>query len=930
MMILEKLIDKKLVDWIYGANLDDLAPQLGKVVRELLEEEERKERSKKEESKVYKDIRTYLGSTVLTDNFKNILRGVFGALRYNGVFAKWLNLDMGSGKTHLLTLITYVLYAYDVFEPSGVLDEYRELGLTADVANTAALLLIDLRTPSEFYQTYLRFFAKHLRKIGETHAADYVEECVKTGKIPDAQKLVSSLRRARPVVIIDELHHAALTYRSVEKERDAIEKILAFVLQLVNYLRHYGRGFVLLVASARRDYERLLQLSGIEKDPLVVQAENLISQLGRIEYVVETAWLSVEEAKEIVLKKLGALRKDVLHPLFDRLIARVIKAESDIPQAQHLRSLIKAIAAYAKRSMELGFSVISPAAFSETVIDALFPEGGGVAERYRSVYRLVLNEIKAAPVGKDVKDATELAVNAILTMSITGRPDQIVEMIKAQRFGRYNLEQLPAVSGKEIEDLLVELGIKYEAIMDSFKVLENLPYVHYVKFGSGYLYFVLPVERVVAVFRRYIDERFRHYLADVEELDSKFVQWLYTISGERGGAHIKVVGSFSELEDATKGLDADRMYVIIYAEPGLVRHLEEAVRRSASADIDAEVKRWFSGRGLRDPARWLEEHGRPNVAIAVPVLSGEVLRDVATYSAIEDALAKVVADYLAEYQKDSKKLPDQLKKIIEIELDDIHEALGNALQDAISRARSALAKGLSYVYVYECSVAGRLFTCKSQLKNIATDVAAPVRRPSIPSEYSRLIEILNERRDMEFKDVAKQLVERVKLLANFVDEIHEAQKIIRSYVESSLKEYGEVEVRKDANMIQFANKIFYIPPSKLLAAAFSISENELDERLKTKVEKSKTEDYVAFRISRRAEGPTVSPKSPHERQEMDQVAKALEELSALNCGAVELLIEFDEKSKGTLRSVINVVRKYVKKIEVRQRICGQGARDDEG
>jgi len=902
---LERLIDKKLVEWVLSATPDELAPQLGKIVKELLDDEDKHLRER--------GI-PFVKATVLTDNFKSILSEVFKAIGGNKVFSTWLNLDMGSGKTHLLALITYVLYAYDLLDSSGALDEYKELGLTSDVAKTSALLVIDLRTPSEFHRTYLRFFAKHLRNIGEKDAAFYIEKCIETRKIPDAQELVDKLRRARPVILIDELHHAVLTYRSVEKEREMIERVLAFVLQLVNYLGHNGRGFVLLVASARRDYERLLQLSGMEEDSLMSQANNFISQVVRVKHIVETTWLSVSEAKKIVLKKLGA-KHDVIHPLFDRFIERVVKAESDIPQAQHLRSLIKAFAAYAKKSIELGHNVISPTAFSEAVIDALFPEGGGIADRYKSVYSTVIREIELASMDENIKDAVKLATNAVFTMSISGRAEQLIETIKAKKFGQYSPESLPAISGKEIEKILYDLGFKYHVIGKAVEILSSLPYIHYVKVGHDYLYFVVPVESVVSVFRRYIDERFKHYVTNREQLIDKFIQWLYIISGEIEGSYVKVVGGFNELEEVTKRLDPDKMYIVIYAEPELVKHLDEAIRKGA--DVNTEIRKWFDERSLRNPAEWLAEHGKPNIAIVVPTPSEEVLRNMAMYSAIEDALVKIARDYLVEYQKDSRKLPDEVKKVIEIELDEIHRALNYEFQNAIDRVRDAFAKGLSYVYVYECSVIERNYSCLSSLRNVAVEEVGPSKRFSIPTEYSKLVEILHRHRDSTLKDVVNQLVKRVKTLANFVDEISEAQRIIETYIESSLREHEEVEIRSDMNRMQFANKIFYIPPSKLLKATVGINENKLEERLKAKVEKIIKENYVVFKVARKAEERDKQPENTTTPQKDDPIAKALEDMNKFEHGIVELIIEFDKENRGVVRTMINAMKRYVKKIDVK-------------
>jgi len=913
---LKHVVNEKQVEWLIKTSPDELAPQLSNIVYELLHEEAR-------------HLREYgipfVKSTVLTDTFKTILRELFETLRANSVLTKWLNLDMGSGKTHLLALIMYLLYAYDVFREE--LEEYHKLGLDRDIAKKTALLVIDLRTPSEVLKTFLPFFAESLRRVGEDNASQYVKNRIERGEIPIASELVTRLKRdTRLVIIVDELHHALLTYRATENERRWVKGVIDFVTQMMNYLRHYKRGFVVLVASARRDYERLLQIES--KDELIPIAENLLSQLGRLEPVLETRWLSLEEAKQIVLKRLDA-RQDILHPMFDRFIERIIKAESDIPQAQHLRSLIKAIAVYTKNALDLGHNIVAPAHFSEGVLDALFPEGGGIADKYRSIYAHVMKEIESLEnVSVEVKEITKLIVNTIFTMSVSGRPDQLIETIKAYKLGRYTLELLPAVTEQDIKSLLEDLGLKdYLKIGNAFEVLSGLTYIHSVKLGNTYIYFVVPVESVVTIFNRFVEERYKLNLVDRERLVDELVGYLHTVSGKVGeNAHIIVVSDYSALEEATKRLDPDAMYIIVYAEPELVKYLEKSLRGSASRDIDELIKNWFKEKGQRDLAMWLSEHQKHNVAVIVPVVTEEVLKGVAKFHGIMEAISKVVNDYLLEYVKSSSRLPEEMRRIIEIELTEIHKAVKARFIEALKNFVDACSLALSHVYVYECNFNAEYgLRCSVSLKKIEAkgEVVSESRVRIDKDVYSKVVEMLESYRDRGVRGLAKELVKNVKNYANFVDNIQTARNIVLNYIVGDLKNSNRATISEDMNIYIYGTRVLYIPPTTVNKLMHNISVSEIEKimgegvTILKKVEGKTAHFEVQIKkieekeekIERKKEKIAVTPQ--------DEFSRALEEIRSSEKGIIDLSIEFNRESKHTIMTYLNTLRKYIKKIGVR-------------
>jgi len=909
---LKYAVNEEQVEWLVKVAPDELAPQLSRIVSELF---------RRETEHIVKVAKLFVKTTVLTDTFKSILGEVFGALSRNGVFTKWLNLDMGSGKTHLLALITYLLYAYKSFEEE--LEDYRKLGLSRDIAEKTALLIIDMRTPSEIPTTFFPFFAESLRRVGESDAANYIKSCVERGETPIAVELVRKLKRAtRLVVIIDELHHALLTYRGTPSEREWIKKAIDFVAQLMNYLRHYERGFVILIASARHDYERVLQLEG--SDELIIVANNLLAQLGRLEPILESKWLSVEDAKHIVLNKLGA-KQDIFHTIFNRFIERVIKAESDIPQAQHLRSLIKSMAVYTKNAIDLGHRVVTPASFSEGVLDALFPEGGGIAERYKSVYSKIMSDIGGLEgVLRETKDVAKWIVNIIFAMSVSGRMDQLLETIRAYKFGRYTLELLPAVSEQDIKKVLEDLRISDDvAISKAFDILSGVSYVHSIKVGNTYMYFVVPVEYVVAIFKRLIEERYKHNLTDREGMVNELIGRLYTISGKVDEyGYIVVVNDYSSLEESTKGVDPNVMYTIIYADPELTKHLEESLRSGAPINVDDLIKEYFKKKGLKDPATWLEEHHKYNVAISMLVPNDDVVKGVAQFKAFIEATNKIVNDYLLEYIRGGNRLSEEIRKLIEIEQAEIHKAIGSSFADYLKRFVDASSLALSHVYIYECNYgAEQGVRCLTSLKEVKATREVGSGIAVNQNVYNELIEKIERIRDREIKDLAKELVKAVRKYANFVDDLQTTRNTLMSYVKETLSKHKEVMIAKDMNTYIYGSQIFYIPPDLVDKAIQSIQKekDKLKETLKKTLEKDveiqEKEGVVHIIIP---EGPPPPPPPPPlPPPSTDEFSKTIDTIKVADKGLVNLSLEFDKSSKNVIITNLYSLKRYIKRIEVK-------------
>ena len=927
-------IDERKLEYITKVSPDELAPQLGSVVRELYYNEDKH---------INEVVRPFVETTVITENYRQILKSVFEALHNNRIYTAWLNLDMGSGKTHLLTLLTYLIYSYDYLKES--LQEYEKLGLDEDIVKHTALFIVDFRTPSEVFPTFLLFFAKSLRKVNEEDAAKYIEDCINKNEFPLASEFVKRLRGStRLLIIVDELHHAILTYKGTESERRVIINTLDFITQLINYLREHRKGFVVLVASARSDtdeVEKIRNKADLDwsTSELIIAADNLLRQIGRLAPVQETQWLSVNEAKQIILKKLGA-KSDIFHKSFDKFIARVISAESDIPHAQHLRSLIKAMAIYTKNAINWGHPIVSPASFSEEVISALFPTGSEIANFYKSIYSITIQEINSMDrASSEEKEIAKLIVNIVFTASITERDEQLIEIIKAYKLGRGRKELLPAASEGEIVEILRDLGKDETKVMEVLSggkaaedrsILSNLPHIHFIKADNTYLYFVALVWNVVSIFNRHINDRFKKNLENREGLVDKLLSY---ISGELGrgfgdDVEINIVRDYNSLENSTKGLDQNKMHLIIYADPDLVKYIEKSLRGSGQIDLNQLINKWFKDKGLKDLSTWLAEHNKFNLAIAVPVPSNDVIRNVAIYQAIEEAISMVVNDYLLEYEKRESKLSESLKKFIEAELSEIHRAIEDRFVEAVRSIAMAIASALRHVYIYECmydSEAG--IRCAATLKNVEVGSAVNVPGITVQKEkYNILLDQLYRLRHQGIDNLMKDLVNKIKNYANFVTDINLAHNIVLNYVINSLKEEKKVEkeviISKDMKTYRYGNKVLYIPPNTVINAAQSIAIDEVREKLGSNV---KVERYIdehgntIFRVKSvaeiKAEAPSVPlPSLP---QQLDEFSKAIEYVRSHEGGIITLTIEFNKDNKSSIITYLHGLRRFIKNIEVK-------------
>jgi hypothetical protein len=513
-MTVRNLLNKQILDDLSGIAVESLAPSLGSIVYGYLTGTSRQP---------YVNPDYFMKITYLTNNFKQILRDIFIALNNGGTYATMLNFDMGTGKTHLMTLLFHLFSSipnkYDTLKisMSTKLDCLKKLGYNIEMAKRTAVLAIDLRYPS--LGDLIKAFAESLKFAGDGVAAQYISERVEKSTEDkifynlSARDLAEKINgRTNIIILLDELFYGVFYIR------EAMKEILKFVIDFVSARRKYSdnkdSAVILLVATARSDYERW----GIEKSELqktdkelVYQVEPFLEQLSRILTHSNTQWLNAEEALKIIYTRLDLEDYNPQNPYpftfhFKEFVERIMKADSDIPQAQHLRSLIKAMAIFAKAAYEENSSWVTPAHFNEDVLSALFPTTEQLAIQYKSG----LDQSTSYAREKNNK-ALEYSIRAIFASSIVGDVRKLLEAIIAARSG--SDARVPSANEKYIEDILKKLGFNEEEIGNAIRLLDETPNVLTIWAQGVPKYFISPGENLYAIYLKLIEQRKKNYLS---------------------------------------------------------------------------------------------------------------------------------------------------------------------------------------------------------------------------------------------------------------------------------------------------------------------------------------------------------------------------------------------------------------------------------
>jgi hypothetical protein len=896
---------------------DKLAPSLGAVVSALAEEVDTR--------LPYVDTYEFLQLTELTENFKIILRNIHNTLSRRAHAGYFLDLGMGSGKTHLLTLILH-LYAicpesHDTY--FQLLREYIKEGCyDTGVAQNTVVLAFDLRALGDLYRAPLKLLARQLKRVGaKPESVDVVERMGERVSAPSAEQLAGAIpKHVNVVVIVDELYHALIFASPRPEVRDRVAEFLSFLNFFVNErknLAEQGRsGLVVLVASARGDYERWLKISqSMPNERVVVLADSFLSQLSRVQSALPTGWIGLSDAKKILSRRLGCNFSEVFHSSFDRLIERVVKADTDIPQAHHLRSLIKALAIFALNALRSGDRVVTPARFSGEIVETLIldPEYRDLVNIYRSHYEQAIEDARRHG------GAVPLAVNTIFAETLTGDEKKLIEMVKLAKTGQGLLAAAPLVEAGEVEEILEALGFDRKASSDALAMLRYVsPVIHEVRIGDRIAYFVAPVIDVKAYFhhlRRRLEDGYlnKNRSSTVKEL----VMQLASLNYASGYVEVGTVKDFEEL----RRFDPDKLYVLIYVEPSFIESL------AASPHDKRESVR---ARAVERAKRFLSEKRLLNVVIIVPHVTDDTLRGVATYLATRDALSEVVTKYLAPYEKGTlagEGRGEILRQLLEIELADVKQVLGRALNDAVAGLTSALSNAVSASLIRYDRATG-VATEEQQTQN--SPRAWQVAVDPLEGIVERFLEAVRG----ALEDVSERLASQVKDVLHFIDDPLLAKDIILDYARGELEKTSRVKVYYDARVYPSGGRDFYMP-SDILKRGLDLAAGELREKYGERLRVIEDSDGKTFEVvepaqpqlpTPLAQPPTAVPTvkvaevtekdvavtpRPQPMLPRDLVESLIEQLRRMDSGVLELKVRFDRASASQLELFLRTLKDRV-------------------
>jgi hypothetical protein len=821
-MTVRNVLNKQILDDLSGIAVESLAPSLGSIVYGYLTGTSRHP---------YVNPDYFMKITYLTNNFEQILRDIFIALNNGGTYATMLNFDMGTGKTHLMTLIFHLFSTipnkYDTLRISmpAKLERLRILGYNIDITKRTAVLAIDLRHPS--LRDLIEAFKKSLESTGDGVAAQYIAERIKKSTEDEifynlsARELAEKINgRTNIIILLDELFYG------VFHTREAMKGILKFVTDFVSARRKYSdnklSAIILLVATARSDFERwTIEKSDLEKiaRELVHQVESFLEQLSRILTHSNTQWLNTEEALKIIYARLDR-DYDPKNPYpftfhFKEFVERIMKADSDIPQAQHLRSLIKAMAIFAKTAYEENSPWVTPAHFNEDIISVLFPTADQLALQYRSAFDQAIMYAR----GKNNK-ALEYSIRAIFTSSIVGDARKLLEAIIAAKGGTE--AKVPSADEKYIESVLKFLEFKDEDIANAIRLLDETPNILTISARGVPKYFISPGENLYAIYIKLIEQRKKELFEPRIEVAKEIIRSLPSIAIPDSWFEIRVEKS---LPSKIERIDNNKLYLYI---------ITDAINQD-------ETK------------KWLIDNKKYNLVVALPELSEEILNLIIEYKSIYDSTQEFLEEYLSVHQmlkiemkENMADLVDKYKKaLIDVMMHRIRDKLG----EAYNLLNHALTNMLSKVYWY--SPKGIAEPLNIFLKE------KKFEKPYI--HYEKAKESIKDASDKRIRSFIEDYMSQLARLINFYHTYkNELTDTIEEYVVKRIKEQGEIELSPDMNVLELESSQYFIITPNVLKSVIKT----LSDRLKSNkdIQVSITDDVL--RVKRREEQPPPQPPLP--------------------------------------------------------------------
>jgi hypothetical protein len=489
------------------------------------------------------------------------------------------------------------------------------------------------------------------------------------------------------------------------------------------------------------------------------------------------------------------------------------------------------MAIYALGAYRASDSIVTPARFTEDVIDVLLP-GDELAIRYKSIYDTITNFLKSSARREEVL----LAVNSIFSLTITGAPEKLVEMVRVAKT-RTPPQDIPVVKEVELREILKVHGLSDSIINEVVDALDTIhPNIHRVLLASNdYAYFIVPIVSVLAIFRKMISDRYKAFMGDPVKLAERICEEdLLRLEHSDDFLELKAVESLKELEK--KPHSPDKFYAYIYVNKGLLTQLSE--ERQTKKDSFNSMK--------KDVEKFLEERKAHNLVIVLPKITKEVLDGKAQSLAADDAVSYVVNEYIAPLERREGR-EEIARKLLEIELSDLKAEMGRRLNDALaaftSSMRSVFAEALYY-------------TPKGVMSE---PITIDLRRMEVKVyEIQRVIDIFRKSLSDVIADASELLAEKVKQGRMVLADFNIAKKAVYRAIEEDLKTRETASFRVDEPRVEkladAEDRWIYIPPKVMEKIAEGVVE-QVERAFKDKYEMKKELKERKYII-------TVTPKTP--------------------------------------------------------------------
>jgi hypothetical protein len=840
----------RLEEYAFGRTVDELAPSISSLVRALVKEDLRAD---------YANPQLFIELTQPTESMSAVLSRVLGAIRgTHGRFAAMLlDADMGSGKTHLLTLLLHLFYSLKKWPQfrhklGAALAQLLGDGIDA-LDEPAAVLAVDLKTGNT--SETLKLFAESLKTAGDHGAAELIERANYDPRRINGEELAKAINaRTNLLILVDELFgFAVMSCDRTDHEMVHLLKLIYELAQRRRPLADSGESAVaLLVASARSDYRSWRQISSTCRIGIFV--DQFERDLQRVRLAAGTRWVSVEEAMQIVAKRLGLSPKDFSRGLYD-LAEKVLREDTPFPQAHHLRGLIKAMASYALAACRAGHGKITAAHLTETAISALL---GVDASRYKSIYDVIRRKA----------DGDLLyAVNAVFTGSMVGDPERLVAVVSGDRSVVSSTERWLAAELTQI--------MPTEAAVKAVKALEAIPHIRVVESGNEKAYVVTPFLNIKAFLMELYNEALKTETADAPRrlkeflLRSKTPEWANVVVAD---------GDFDpkQLRDGALNL--------IVALNGDPRQLLEKVRGFAVA-----------------------------VAPKYDVLAPAFAKESAFMKAVSEAKAYLETREGERVRRANEKIYERVmesyrKELLDAAVEKASEVFGELIR--------AIVEALSDAY-YKTPVgtiepAKVKFAAEGKIEyGILQEILAKAKRS--PKElnvaYERLSESLEERRDETVGNALSRYLEMLAYAVNFIFDTRTAKSLARRF------EFGSYTELSKTNRVAQAAGQYYVFSREAYEAFLQDVRSEALRRGYAVYERG---DLVVVE-QKPQQPPPLQPATP-ELQPAAQPRRAAYDFDAvLNAIAegAEVEVSFVVEDPGTATAFLNAIKGGIKKLQVK-------------